>query len=96
MSKNIGVVVFHSDSKKMWIKYNATIEQCYPKLYDDPDDVVDNWYTNDWPICSCDSAETATVYPYDIVPPKRDTIRWDIMACRKCKCIKTNLQQPTN
>lgn len=94
MSRCTGVVVFHSDSKKMWIKHNATVEQCYPKLYDTPEDVAQDWNTDDWPICSCGGAEEATVYPYDVVPPQGETVQWGITACRKCRCIVTNLQPP--
>ena len=92
MSRNIGVIVFHSDARKMWIKYNATVEQCYPKLYDSPEDVAEDWYTTDWPICFCGNAESASVYPYDVAPPSGKTVHWEITACRNCRCIVTNLR----
>lgn len=94
MSKNTGLVVFSADSTEMWIKYNATVEQCYPKLYADIEDVGDDWYNDDWPVCECgEAAEPVTIYPYDFcVPRSEKTICWPGTACRRCRCLVTGLQ----
>lgn len=93
MSKNTGSVIFAADREHRWIKYNATVEHCYPKLYDDPEDLAEDWNSDDWPICECGGAEPVTVFPYDVAPALGEkTISWPATACRRCRCLVTGLQ----
>ena len=88
MSKETGVVVFN-DGKKMWFKFNSTVNQCYPKLFDSIKEVADKWHEDEWVYCTCGGElESVIVYPYDVQPPSNETITFKMMACRKCKCLE--------
>lgn len=94
MSRNTGLVVFTADRALRWIKYNGTTEHCYPKLYDSPEAVGEDWYGDAQAECRCGGAEPVAVYPYDVFAPAEEkTISWPGTACRKCGCLVTGLTE---
>ena len=99
MSRNIGHVVFQSDSFVSYFIYNGTSEQCYPKLFPSLQSAscsfMEGVYITDDACCDCGNSEPVIIFPYnEACLDTAYAVHWTGTACRRCGCIHTGLQNP--
>lgn len=82
MSHANGEVRFNDGNIKHF-EYNGTSDICIPKLYDNYEEMKDNWRKYKKENCSCKHAEE----PVDIYTDYGGGFSWKGKACRKCMMI---------
>lgn len=82
MSHASGAVRF-KDGTVMFYEYNGTVGVCVSHLYDNMQQVVDNWRKGQWMICACPGG----MEEVEIYSSYGAGFSWTGFACRKCRAV---------